>query len=798
MSDVEEIQSLINEAEQLRDAENYVEARLKINTAVQKAMTARNNGLIRTAITVRNSIQDASVSQNESSENRCMSRNPPPDLQCCSDVYEAEESEVQKRLDANDGTIVVEYQATEALKKYVCFNRSMVENASRLRGQTVRLCTPLAATTNSEMRYSYANNYVSTRDIKYVVKPSDKVGDTVIIDVPEADGSIGTMEVELPSHTDKYSEPLYLTELMENVERTRNALERYNASQEEKEDDGNNDEDLSRAIQLEEEYQFAVDRLAADEEEEGVNPVSPGNLIYFDTGHVRQGPAGSNELYVKLRFFGLDVGGVINLKDFLYQVIGFPEIKRFVITQESPETFIMLSNGLSVSMDVARTYEDFNPNLTQAINDVVSNLVDETTPGFDSDTPETINNWIIDRINDINPVYKGEDKVKRVASESARSIQEARSDVSAVTNAQSASHCQIGQETTVWNIAPAGSVDVSKEEEEAAMQKVMEMYAIAEYKPITIQDLRSKVLDIMKDLYMENEGVMKGMDISDPNNFDVNDIIIPEYTAPPFDQLYDSDEESVEMTDIDENQRYAAIGEGRGVSQLRCFIAQNLDTINQYSSADLDSFEAVANAFNIRENPPGFSDLADYLNYEVEKINSTIDDGSLFAADDLCNSLSISVDGVKNDPNNYHIVVRSLGMFSDEDEPQGVGLFDDSDDEFNSRAEQVANNLGFIADSERYEDGGPLTMEDLNTSSPLSEVSTIDENQSDNESLASFGDFQPPESPESRRQDMVSTDPQTPIQLAPRLSDGVDGVEDLNEPSTLESPSSDQGNEQDN
>ena len=41
------------------------------------------------------------------------------------------------------------------------------------------------------------------------------------------------------------------------------------------------------------------------------------------------------------------------------------------------------------------------------------------------------------------------------------------------------------------------------------------------------------------------------------------------------------------MTDIDENQRYAAIGEGRGVSQLRCFIAQNLDTINQYSSADL-------------------------------------------------------------------------------------------------------------------------------------------------------------------------------------------------------------------
>ena len=287
------------------------------------------------------------------------------------------------------------------------------------------------------------------------------------------------------------------------------ALERYNASQEEKEDDGNNDEDLSRAIQLEEEYQFAVDRLAADEEEEGVNPVSPGNLIYFDTGHVRQGPAGSNELYVKLRFFGLDVGGVINLKDFLYQVIGFPEIKRFVITQESPETFIMLSNGLSVSMDVARTYEDFNPNLTQAINDVVSNLVDETTPGFDSDTPEMINNWIIDKINDKNPVYKGEDKVKKVASESARSIQEARSDVSAVTNAQSASHCQIGQETTVWNIAPAGSVDVSKEEEEAAMQKVMEMYAIAEYKPITIQDLRSKVLDIMKDLYMENEGVMK-------------------------------------------------------------------------------------------------------------------------------------------------------------------------------------------------------------------------------------------------------------------------------------------------
>ena len=54
----------------------------------------------------------------------------------------------------------------------------------------------------------------------------------------------------------------------------------------------------------------------------------------------------------------------------------------------------------------------------------------------------------------------------------------------------------------------------------------MEMYAIAEYKPLQPR-LESKVLDIMKDLYMENEGVMKGMDISDPNNLMLMILLFP-------------------------------------------------------------------------------------------------------------------------------------------------------------------------------------------------------------------------------------------------------------------------------
>ena len=44
-----------------------------------------------------------------------------------------------------------------------------------------------------------------------------------------------------------------------------------------------------------------------------------------------------------------------------------------------------------------------------------------------------------------------------------------------------------------------------------------------------------------------------------------------------------------------------------------------------------------------------------------------------------------------------------------------------------------------------------------------------------------LNDFAPPGSPINRA-------PTTPIQLAPRLSDGVQGVEDLNEPTTPTTP----------
>ena len=89
MSDVEEIQSLLNQAEELRNEGNYSEARNVVGTAMQKAMTARNNSLIRSAMSIRNSIQQASISHNEPPANRCMAPNPPADLLCCSDVYEA-------------------------------------------------------------------------------------------------------------------------------------------------------------------------------------------------------------------------------------------------------------------------------------------------------------------------------------------------------------------------------------------------------------------------------------------------------------------------------------------------------------------------------------------------------------------------------------------------------------------------------------------------------------------------------------------------------------------------------------
>ena len=403
MSDVEEIQSLLNQAEELRNEGNYSEARNVVGTAMQKAMTARNNSLIRSAMSIRNSIQQASISQNEPPANRCMAPNPPADLQCCSDVYEAEESEVLKRLEANDGTVVVEYQVRDDLKKYVCFNRSVLENKSNLKAQSVRLCSPIAATTNSENIYGFANNYVSTRKIKYVVKPSDNIGDTVSIDVPQSDGSVTKMDFQIPSHTNKFKEPVDLSQLISDLERAERELEEYT------ETEGSN-EDQSILMQMEDEIDNLRDRIDASTSEPGTKPVESGDLIYFDTGNVREGPAGSEELYIKLRFLGLDVGGVIDLKDFLYKVIGFPEISRFVITQKSPETFIMLSNGLSVNSDVIRSYHDFETNLDQALADVVHSVIDE--PDSNEDWDNGIE-WVIKQIDSNAPVYTGDDEIKK-------------------------------------------------------------------------------------------------------------------------------------------------------------------------------------------------------------------------------------------------------------------------------------------------------------------------------------------------------------------------------------------------
>lgn len=817
MSDVEEIQSLINEAEQLRDAGNYTEARRVVASAIQKAMTARNNSLIRTAMNLRNSIQQASVAQPQPSSNRCMDPNPPADLQCCSDVYEAEESEVQKRLDANDGTVVVQYQVRDDLIKYVCFNRSVLQDPSRLRSQTVRLCSPIAATTNSEMMYGFANNRVSTRKIKYVVKPSDKVGDQIKIGVPQSDGSTQELDVTIPSHTDKYKEPLQIQEhlsyLSEELENATRELDEYNAT--------TWTVDQSILMQLEEAVDNARDRLAdandrlSQASEDGVKAVEPGDLIYFDTENIREGPAGSEELYVKLRFFGLDVGGVIDFKDFLYQVIGFPEINRFVITQRSPEVFIMLSNGLSVNNDVARTYHDFGYNLDQALHDVVDNIVDE--PESSDDWEDGIN-WVRKQIDKTGPIYSGEDDVKKAASEAARSIQVARSEVGAVTDATSASHCQLGQETTVWQIAAVNPIDVTSEQKEQAMTKVMEMYSSAQYKPVTIQDLRRQVLDIMKDAYKNKPEELEHLTLLDPSTIDINDLeTVHNYNNSNEDSYVGSDIES-----RNDEQIYRDLDEARGVSQLRCFIANNIVEVNNdYDSGDL---ERIAAAFNIDQVPYEIADriayLPTYLDYEVDTMNSRMQ-GNATTAERVCEDYDVAVDGPVDDPRSYRIVVRAFGnrLFgSDDDEPEGDMETEsiNSEDEFERGAQQVSNNLGFISEDDRFNSpvwgeqtigsaqqtpeynssfgsrGDSLHLSHLNSTENsteniaddddlLSEVGSL--HSSDNDSVASLdlNDFAPPGSPTNRT-------PTTPIQLAPRLSDGVQGVEDLNEPTTPSTP----------
>jgi hypothetical protein len=820
MSEVEEIQSLINEAEQLRDAGNYTEARRVVASAIQKAMTARNNSLIRTAMNLRNSIQQASVTQQQPSSNRCMDPNPPADLQCCSDVYEAEESEVQKRLDANDGTVVVQYQVRDDLIKYVCFNRSVLQEPSRLRSQTVRLCSPIAATTNSEMMYGFANNRVSTRKIKYVVKPSDKVGDQIKIDVPQSDGSTQDLDVTIPSHIDKYKEPLQIQEhlsyLSEELENATRELDEYTET--------TWTVDQSVLMLLEEAVDNARDRLAdannrlSQASEDGVKAVEPGDLIYFDTENIREGPAGSEELYVKLRFFGLDVGGVIDFKDFLYQVIGFPEINRFVITQRSPEVYIMLSNGLSVDSDVSRTYHEFDSNLDQALDDVIDNVekVSESWADWDDGT---LHKWVREQIDKTGPVYSGEDDIKKNASEAARSIQVARSEVGAVTDATSASHCQLGQETTVWQIEAVNPIDVTSEQKEQAMTKVMEMYSSAQYKPVTIQDLRRQVLDIMKDAYKNKPEELEHLTLLDPSTIDINDLeTVHNHNH--------SDEESYIGSDIEsrgDEQIYRDLDEARGVSQLRCFLANNIVEVNNnYDSGDV---ERIAAAFNIDQVPYEIADriayLPTYLDYEVDNMNSRMQ-GNATTAERVCEDYDVAVDGPVDDPRSYRIVVRAFGnrLFGsdDDDEPQGeMEVNSDSEDEFERGAQQVSNNLGFISEDDRFNSpvrgeqtigsaqqtpeynssfgsrGDSLHLSHLNSTENsteniadddddlLSEVGSL--HSSDNDSVASLdlNDFAPPGSPTNRA-------PTTPIQLAPRLSDGVQGVEDLNEPTTPTTP----------
>ena len=793
MSDVEEIQSLINEAEQLRDAGNYTEARRVVASAIQKAMTARNNSLIRTAMNLRNSIQQASVTQQQSSSNRCMDPNPPADLQCCSDVYEAEESEVQKRLDANDGTVVVQYQVRDDLIKYVCFNRSVLQDPSRLRSQTVRLCSPIAATTNSEMMYGFSNNRVSTRKVKYVVKPSDKVGDEIGIDVPQSDGSTQELGVTIPFYTDKYKEPLYLPDpeyisaLTEEVESATRELDEYNAA--------TWTVDQSVLMQLEEAVDYARDRLAdaesraASAAEDGVKAVEPGDLIYFDTENIREGPAGSEELYIKLRFFGLDVGGVIDFKDFLYQVIGFPQINRFVITQDSPEVFIMLSNGLSVNNDVARTYHDFDSNLNQAIYDVVGEVVDEPESNEDWDKGM---NWVREQIDKTGPIYSGQDDVKKVASEAARSIQVAENEVGAVTDATSASHCQLGQETTVWKIAAVNPIEITNEQKTEAMTKVMEMYSSAQYKPVTLQDLRKKIVDIMKDAYKDKPEQLADLTLLDPSNINLSEL-------EAMDNYHNDDNYSYMESESDRTYRspdeiYRDLDEARGISQLRCFIANNIDMINNDGGPG-QALQRVAQAFNINDPPEeaihqlGLYNLSQYLDYEADQMNSRMQGSS--DAENICDNYGVVVDGPIDQSSSYRLVVRALGnrLFGsdDDDEPEGeMEVNSDSDDEFDRGARQVSHNLGFMADDDRYNDGGPMRLSELDNSyedqdDMLSEVGSLHSSDSDSIHSLDLYNYAPPGSPATRA-------PSTPIQLAPRLSDGVQGVEDLNDPTTPSTP----------
>uniref|UniRef100_A0A6C0LI88 Uncharacterized protein n=1 Tax=viral metagenome TaxID=1070528 RepID=A0A6C0LI88_9ZZZZ len=818
-----EINSLIDEAEQLRDDQKYDEAMSVIGRANQRAMTSRNRDLIMKTMQLRTSIQQARLANPESStvedvSNRCMIPNPPTDLECCSDVYEAEESEVLKRLAANDGTIVVEYNVREDLKKYVCFNRSILKDPSRIRSQTIRLCSPISATTNSEMMYGYANNRVSTNKIKYVVKATDKIGDKITIDVPESDGSVSKLDVEIPKYINKYREPSDKGRLENEIERIVRELSEQDENQ----------DNQSILMQLQDELQNAEDEMSQLENDRQVNT---GELIYFKTPNIREGPAGSEELYIKLRFFGLDVGGVIDLKDFLYEVSGFPDVNRFVINQVSSENYLMLSNGLSVNQDVSQSYYDLSNNIDEALLHVVQQVVNEPD---DSEDWEYTLNWVREQIDKTEEVYSGDDIIKKTASEAARSIKNAENEISQVTDALSASHCQLGQDTTVWKISPLNPKDVSTQEKEDAMSKVNEMYSTAQYKPVTLDYLKSKIVDILKEAYarptdrfaeLSEEGKL-----IDPDDIDLRPRVFNDSINEP-NITHSEANDILDILGTGEGEAYPyddVTDMHRGVAKLRCFIAQNVEINGSISAHELDR---AAQAFNINDRDipeltrdflEPMTSLNEYLQHEYALMQAfpLSLEGHNVNPDTICENLSIDVDGGDSnwggdnvsDPRNYNVIVSAFGnrLFADDDDEPSGEIERESGDEMDGNAtnESVPDGFGDWFDSFENEQQSPresyrpdynspdgsrgnsLHLSHLNDSvndndtvndnetindngsDLLSEVGSLDSNDSINSLDLGDWEYDSPVTPSRNSSGFVEETP-PPISLVPRISDGV-------------------------
>ena len=720
MNAKEQVTPLMKSAKQ-----QFSDAMKSVGEANNKAMTSRNRDLIMKTMRLRGSIQQAKIPFErdyremdivDEDINRCMEPDTPAELQCCSDAALGEEYEVMKRIEKNDGTVVVEYTVNGDQKKYVCFNRSSL-TPSLLRSQSVRLCTPLAATTNSERIYGFQNNVVMATRVKYLVTEDDKVGDQVTLDVPQEDGSITKMEVTIPEYTDKYGDAVTTPEgtercrkLHEDYDRYSSDLERAQQALEDYYAEGS-DEDQSLLMQLSEEEDHAQ-ALKNELEKELCLKTKPDSLIYFKTPNIRTGPAGSEELYIKLRFFGLDVGGVIDLKDFLYQIIGFPDVKRFKIEQRSPETFVMLSNALSVDQEVTATYNNFGQNLERA----VTSAVDDALPAGVG-TGEAYD-WIMKQIDRKGELYSGEDKTKENSMKSARDIQIARGEVGAITDATSASHCQVGQETTVWLISPVDPETTTASEEEAAMTKVMELYSNANYTPVTIKSLRRKVVDIIKEMYVDPPEVLK--DVTIYPDIDPDDI--EEELDGPYESSLDDfsfDEGSANEEDMLEADR--------GLEQLRCYLAKNMaqDHVSYSASDNYDDIVDAMSAFHVM-----VPNQEPFIHVEVDEIKEKLAvDGE--TADKLCDKNDVTVDGDYRDPGSYRLIMRAFGSTGAHGLFGNADMETDSEDEFDRGAAQVSHNLGFVAEPERYTPDGSLHLSHLEESnSALSDPGSDSHNPS--------------------------------------------------------------------